>query len=652
MEVTEGWQYRWGDSPLDSNKVRVWTYKVTDESEWRSHDYSNGITNPPDRQDHEVLWLRIDLPAISMRDPHIWIKHMRFACEVYLDSRLVYRFKSIGTPGQGKFTEDTFHLFPLDIDFQNKIVFFRIYSEDTSVIGLENVYLGSYADFIEVQMKTVLPSLIFSFLFISIGLIPLILFIIKSKDKTYFIFGLFCISVGMWTLNAANAGQYLLNARRFWFYVSVPFPFLTAVAICAHFEQIFGPGYKSIIRRLWQFFLFFTIVGLSLFYSNMLNMRALLSIQLIFLALLGITMLILLSTSIHAAFKGNREATIITIGFVTFSLSAIYDIIGGAFNLIPWSQNTYYWGVFFFIVSLGFVLERRFQRYALELEDSNKKLEEYSHTLEQKVEERTKKLKEAQDQLIMKEKMASLGNLVAGVAHEVNTPIGAIHSAADASSRCLKKMLNILKTGRTLDDVMNSDHFRKTFEILENNNNVTTIASGKIAKIVKSLKTFARLGNADYQEVNIHEGLDITLTMIDHEIKNKISVNKEYGEIPEINCYPDQLNQVFINVLMNAVQAIEKEGQITIKTYQANNNVIIEISDTGHGIPPENIDKIFNPGFTTRGVGVGTGLGLSICFNIIQKHQGQIKVESEVGKGTTFTIILPTDLKTIESNAK
>ena len=432
-----------------------------------------------------------------------------------------------------------------------------------------------------------------------------------------------------------------------WFYVSAQFPFLTAVAICAHFERIFGPGHKSIIRRLWQFFLFFAILSLSLFYTHMLNMQALLSIQLIFMALLGITMLILLSTIIHAAFKGNREAIIITMGFVVFSLSAIYDIIGGAFHLISWSQNTYYWGVFFFIVSLGFVLERRFQRYALDLEDSNKKLEEYGHTLERKVEERTKKLKEAQDQLIMKEKMASLGNLVAGVVHEVNTPIGAIHSAADASSRCLNKIMNILKTGRTLGDIMNSDHFRKTFEILENNNKITTIASEKIAKIVKSLKSFARPGDANYQEVNIHEGLDTTLTMIDYEMKNRITVVKEYREIPKVNCYPDQMNQVFMNVLMNAVQAIEKEGQITIKTYQENNNVIVKISDTGCGIPPENIDKIFDPGFTTRGVGVGTGLSLSICYNIIQKHHGKIKVESKVGKGTTFTIILPTDMATI-----
>ena len=299
--------------------------------------------------------------------------------------------------------------------------------------------------------------------------------------------------------------------------------------------------------------------------------------------------------------------------------------------------------VFFFIVSLGFALERRFQQYAIELEKSNVKLQEYSQTLEEKVEERTRELREAQDQLIMREKMASLGNLVAGVAHEVNTPVGAVHSAADVTKRCIDKIKSVLTSSRDLDEVMNSKQFQNSIEILEDNNKVTITASERIAKIVRSLRTFARLDEAEYQKVNIHEGLDSTLTLVEHEMKNRITVVRDYGEIPEIHCYSNQLNQVFMNVLMNAIQAIEKEGTITVKTYLQDTDVIVKISDTGCGISPENIDKIFNPGFTTRGVGVGTGLGLSISYNIIHKHRGEIKVESEVGKGSTFTVILPTD---------
>ena len=128
-------------------------------------------------------------------------------------------------------------------------------------------------------------------------------------------------------------------------------------------------------------------------------------------------------------------------------------------------------------------------------------------------------------------------------------------------------------------------------------------------------------------------------------MKGRITIHKDYGEIPEINCYPNQLNQVFMNILMNGIASIEKDGFITIKTFLENENLVVQISDNGSGISKENIDKLFDPGFTTRGHGVGTGLGLSISYNIIQKHQGEIKVETEVGKGSTFSIYLPIDLK-------
>ncbi len=283
-----------------------------------------------------------------------------------------------------------------------------------------------------------------------------------------------------------------------------------------------------------------------------------------------------------------------------------------------------------------------------ELEEKSQFLEQQKSEIEQKnhdLEIAMEQLKNAQEQLVMSEKMASLGNLVAGVAHEVNTPIGAVHSAADVISRCIGKIKGILKSCQTLEEVNSSEQFRKSLKILEDNNKVTTTASERITKIVRSLKTFARLDEAEFQKADIHEGLDNTLTLIDHEIKNRITVVRDYGQIPEISCYPNQLNQVFMNIFMNAVQAIEKAGQITIKSHLRSGEVVVTVSDSGRGIPPDNMDKIFDPGFTTGGVGVGTGLGLSISYNIIQKHHGEIKVESEVGKGSTFTVILPMDLE-------
>ncbi|UCE17771.1 MAG: hypothetical protein JSV84_12930 [Gemmatimonadota bacterium] len=486
-------------------------------------------------------------------------------------------------------------------------------------------------------------GIIFGFLFLSTGLIPLMLFITRRKGKTYFIFASLCFSFGLWSVAGTPMDQYFFTASRFWFSFSTALPFLTAVTLCAYFEQIFGAGRKAILRRMWQFFLLYMVVALLLTYTSLLPLRTLLTILMIFFAFFGAAILVLFGTSLAAALRGNKEAKIITKGLAALCVFGIYDILGGVFKVVPWSKNTYQWGMFFFIVSLGFVLERRFQQYAVELEKSNVALQEYSQTLEQKVEERTRELREAQDQLIMREKMASLGNLVAGVAHEVNTPIGAVHSAADVTKRCIEKIKSVLTSSRDLDEVKSSKQFQNSIAILEDNNKVTITASERIARIVRSLKAFARLDEAEYQQADIHEGLESTLTLVEHELKDRITVVRNYGEIPEIHCSLNQLNQVFMNVLMNAVQAIEEKGTITIKTAFQDTDVIVKIADDGCGIQSENINKIFNPGFTTKGVGVGTGLGLSISYNILQNHRGEIKVESEVGKGSTFTIVLPAD---------
>ena len=152
---------------------------------------------------------------------------------------------------------------------------------------------------------------------------------------------------------------------------------------------------------------------------------------------------------------------------------------------------------------------------------------------------------------------------------------------------------------------------------------------------------------AELKEADLHEGLEDTLVLIHHEIKHNIEIVRNYGEIPSISCYPGRLNQVFLNILINAKQAIRDKGKISISTHQDNGKIFIEFADTGLGISKEKLSKVFDPGFTTKGVGVGTGLGLSICYQIIQDHHGEIRVDSEVDIGTTFTIILPINLDEI-----
>jgi signal transduction histidine kinase len=270
--------------------------------------------------------------------------------------------------------------------------------------------------------------------------------------------------------------------------------------------------------------------------------------------------------------------------------------------------------------------------------------------LEEKVQERTAQLmrtlaelRETQAQLVQSEKMAALGQLVAGVAHEINTPLGAITSNADLLARALNK----------IGEAANADEVARYIDRAGKMLGTSREACRRINEIVRSLRNFSRLDEAERKPADLHEGLESTLTLADHVLKNRIKVNRDYGQIPQIDCYANQLNQVFLNILVNGAHAIEGEGEVTIRTRYVppaesddkakatNGVVIVEISDTGYGIPPENLKRIFDPGFTTKGVGVGTGLGLSISYRIIENHRGKIEVESTVGKGSTFRITLP-----------
>ena len=232
-------------------------------------------------------------------------------------------------------------------------------------------------------------------------------------------------------------------------------------------------------------------------------------------------------------------------------------------------------------------------------------------------------LKETQLQLINSEKMASLGQLVAGVAHEINTPVASIKS----NNSIITKLIS---------QIDNPD-IREMFTEI---NSIDREAIQRISNIVVSLKKFVRLDEAELQEANINKELDLTLELLRHEIKNKIEIVKQYGDLPPIKCYPNMLNQVFTNLLVNACQAIDEQGKIIISTSFTDGNLIVKFKDNGRGISKENLNKIFTAGFTTKGVGVGTGLGLAISQKIIDKHNGKIQVNSEIGVGTEFIITI------------
>ncbi len=266
------------------------------------------------------------------------------------------------------------------------------------------------------------------------------------------------------------------------------------------------------------------------------------------------------------------------------------------------------------------------------LEEQNRALEDALH-----------QLKETQSQLIMQEKMASLGSLIAGVAHEMNTPLGAITSMHDTQVRAIGKLKQTLemtfpgeyKDNRTIQSV---------FKAIADANRVMASGAERLSSIVGSLRNFARLDEAEFQVVDLHAGIDSALTLLQNRIGENITVVKKYGNIPPIYCSPGQLNQVFMHLLKNALQAIEETGEIRVSTFEEDDKVCVRISDTGVGIPPEQLERIFDVDFQATDLRVKMGLGLSTDYRIIQDHKGRIKMESEVGKGTTVTISLPIEI--------
>ena len=267
------------------------------------------------------------------------------------------------------------------------------------------------------------------------------------------------------------------------------------------------------------------------------------------------------------------------------------------------------------------------------------------------LEELLRELKEAETQLIQQEKMAALGKLVAGVVHEMNTPLGAINSVADTVARCIVNIVDELESAESVDDLRASRKFSRAIDVLRQDSRITADAASRISRIVGSLKSFIRLDEASYQEVDIHEGLDSTITLLEHDFGARIEVVRDYGELPLVRCYPSELNQVFMNLLSNASQAIDGSGKITVRTNEQGGYVRVEFSDTGVGIPSEQLVTIFEPIISKKGSRVKAGMGLFTSYNIIQKHHGNIEVMSEVGAGTTFTVIIPVDGEAAEVSA-
>ncbi|WPQ64781.1 7TM diverse intracellular signaling domain-containing protein [Chitinophaga sancti] len=376
---------------------------------------------------------------------------------------------------------------------------------------------------------------------------------------------------------------------------------------------------------------------------------------------------------------GYSSARFFLLAWSVFLVSVIIFVLRNM-NVLPYNDFTYYAlqiGSGMEALLLSFALAHKinvFRAEALQASQENERLvREQNIILEDKVHKRTeelqasneelnvalKNLKDAQTQLVEREKMASLGQLTAGIAHEINNPINFVTSnikPLKMDIADIKTLLNKYDDLATATDVKTELQeiaaYKQEIDIDYIHEEIASLIKGiedgatRTAEIVKGLRTFSRLDESDVKSVDLHEGLDSTLVLLKNSIPPNVTVTKHYGTLPKIECYAGKMNQVFMNILTNAFNAIKthsngREESVIITTWQEDEMAVISIKDTGPGMTEKVKEKIFDPFFTTKDVGEGTGLGLSIVFNIIEKHQGRIFVNTAPGEGAEFIIYLP-----------
>jgi signal transduction histidine kinase len=683
------WRYHPGDDP-------AWADPDYDDRDWEVTSTALAAGELPESGWSGIGWFRLHVTL----DPALWERPLTLlvgqtgASEIYLNGELEV---SLGRVGHSAAEEENYlasHpllkrlVFPAQ---PNHVIAVRYSNFHENEIrrrgGLPGfgIFLGSpeYAEaYVGLSIWVVRHQMFFTAAALAFALLHLLLFTFYPRVRENLYYAALttsCAGLAYFPIQAAVIHDLDAYARN-----------LTLFEISIVAASVFGCLFLYSLyydRKLPRHFWYVTAAGVGLtLLSSMLH-------EAVFFAFCIVAFILMSRVILKALFERRKAAWVIGFGYFAFIAGCTYQIVcefvathGDEF------MPAYLYGILGLLLSMSVFLahvfavtskrlewklvevqelseralaqerlarQKEVERVLLEadLRDKERELEKAealrkAHT---ELEKAHRELQETQGKLVQSEKMASLGMLVAGIAHEINTPMGAASSMHQTLVRAAERLRQSLDADSSMDPETRRA-MQKSLAVIDDANRVIHSGNERVVDIVKRLRSFARLDEAELKRVDIHRGIEDTLGLLEGEIKDRIRVTRRYGELPEIACFPAQLNQAFLNLLVNAKQAITDPsplggggspramGEITITTSRVDDRVLVEITDTGEGIPEEHLPRIFDPGFTTKGVGVGTGLGLSICYQIIRSHRGEIRVASEVDKGTTVTVVLPTDL--------
>lgn len=512
----------------------------------------------------------------------------------------------------------------------------------------------------------------------------------STRDKSYFYYVLHTLFIGLTQISLIGFAYKYLWPNSPWFGNFSIYLFTCMVSIVGiQFLIEFMPIRKKTSPKIFALLKFFQVVYLALILLSLFGYYTLAFSQI--LNIQPIVAVIIISIAVYYYRLGYKEAKFYLIGWTSLMIGIVVYVLKD-YGILPFNTTTAYailFGSAAEITLLSFALADKINIFKREKEKSQvetlKALQENERIvrvqnvfLEQKVHERTQELeranetlngaihdlKEAQSQLVDAEKMAGLGQLTAGIAHEINNPINFVTSNIKPLSLDIKELNEVITMYENIDrngdvdqQLVAIDAFKRRIDIKFVREEIKSLLSGiaegaqRTAEIIRSLKNFSRLDESDTKPVDLNEGLDSTLVLIRSTFPSNLQVVKQYEDIPLVECLPGKINQVFMNLITNAVQAIKAKKQpneteyLTVKTWLADQYIKISVKDSGTGMPEEIKQKIFEPFFTTKDVGEGTGLGLSIVFRIIENHGGNIEVITNINEGTEFIITLPVNSK-------